>query len=198
MPSFPPEFMERMQACMEAGMPGKMHARLAQSAGTWDGQTTMWFMPDSEPMKSTCVAIITPIFDGRFVKVEIEGDMGEMGRFRGLGINGFDNTTEKFQSVWIDDHSSLIMVGTGELSSDGKALTWKYTFTDPQTKKPTFMREIERHINDNTMTFEMYGPDLSGKEYKMMEIRYTRRADKPTAGRPTTAAPGRTAEGSDR
>lgn len=32
---------EDMQACMAAGIPGKMHEHMAKSFGVWHGQTTM-------------------------------------------------------------------------------------------------------------------------------------------------------------
>src|SRR6266404_168634 len=34
-----------MQACMMAGIPGKMHEHLAKSVGVWHGKSTMWMYP---------------------------------------------------------------------------------------------------------------------------------------------------------
>src|SRR5687768_3331310 len=34
-----------MQACMAAGMPGKMHEHLAKDVGEWHGKNTMWMAP---------------------------------------------------------------------------------------------------------------------------------------------------------
>ena len=33
--------------------------------------------------------------DGRFIKVEVEGEMPGMGPFHGFGIYGFDNVTQE-------------------------------------------------------------------------------------------------------
>src|SRR4051812_30217499 len=60
-----------MQACVEAGTPGKMQALLAKDAGTWVGKSTMWMTPDSPPMQSESTCTITPIMDGRYVKLEM-------------------------------------------------------------------------------------------------------------------------------
>jgi hypothetical protein len=167
---------EDMQACVLAGTPGKMHKRLAQAVGKWTGESQMWMVPGGEPMKSKISSTITAIMDGRYTKIESSGDMPGMGPFTGLGINGFDNVSQKFVATWIDNQSTGIMTGTGKLSEDGKTLTWNYTFNCPITKKPTVMRQIERMVDDNTMTLEMYGPDPKrGKEYKMMVIDFTKK-----------------------
>jgi hypothetical protein len=175
--------MEDMQACMEAGTPGEMHAYLAQSVGTWSGKTKMWMDPDAPPMESTCTTVISAIMDGRYIKCETSGEMPGMGMFMGSGVYAFDNVTQKFQSTWIDNMSTGIATGTGERSSDGKTMTWNLNFNCPVTKKSTTMREVQRHTGKDTSTMEMYGINpKTGKEYKMMEIQYTRKA---TASAPT-------------
>jgi hypothetical protein len=175
-PQLPPGWTEAdMQACMEAGTPGPMHAHLAESIGVWKGKTTMWMAPGAEPIKSECTSTITAMMDGRFIKCETAGDMPGMGPFNGFGLYGFDNVSEKFQSTWIDNCGTGMMVGTGELSSDGDTLTWTYTYNCPITKKPVKMREVDRRTGKDTSTLEMYNTDpKSGKEYKMMEIALTR------------------------
>ena len=140
----PPGWTEEdMQACMIAGTPGEMHERLAEDVGTWQGKTTMWMAPG-------CRA------DGERVHVDRHADHGRPlhegrngrrdarhGPYHGFGIYGFDNVSQKFVATWIDNHSTGIMKGTGELSADGKTITWKYTHNCPITKKPTTMREVE-------------------------------------------------------
>lgn len=190
MPAMPPEFMAQMEAYTIAGRPGKMHERLTRAAGTWDGINRMWMMPGMDPFEAPCVAVMTPVMDGRYIRVEVDGEMGGMGRYNGFGLYGYDNTEGQFQSVWIDNMSTGMMVGTGELSDDGTTLTWNMRYTCPARKHPITLREVERHIDENTMVMEMFGPDHEGNEYKMMEIRYKRRKgpaggdDKPADARP--------------
>jgi hypothetical protein len=70
-----------------------------------------------------------------------------------------------------------MMQGVGELSDDGKKLTWKFKANCPLTKKPVAMREIETVTGPNTKTLEMWGADpKSGKEFKMMEIELTKKS----------------------
>ncbi len=98
-----------------------------------------------------------------------------MGPFTGLGFNGYDNTAQKYVSIWLDNTNTGIMTGNGTMSSDGSTLTWNYNYTCPITKKASVMREVEHFTGDNSMTMEMFGPDpKSGKEYKMMHIDLSR------------------------
>jgi hypothetical protein len=164
-----------MQACMMAATPGKQHEYLAKSVGAWNGKTTMWMAPGAEPMKSECTSTVTSLMDGRFIKVEVTGDMPGMGPFKGQGTYGFDNVSQKFVATWIDSQSTGIMNGTGELTADGMTMTRNYTYNCPITKKPTVMREIEKVTGPNTKTLEMHGTDpKSGKEFKMMFIEFTK------------------------
>ncbi len=173
----PPGWTEAdMQACMMAGTPGEMHKRLAQGVGEWRGKNTMWMGPGSEPITTDCTTSVKPIMDGRFVKMEMAGEMPGMGPYRGFGIHGFDNVSQKFVSTWIDNHSTGILRGEGELSSDGKTTTTNYTSNCPINRKPAVMREVETITGPNTRTLEMFGVDpKSGQEYKMMSIELTRK-----------------------
>ncbi len=165
-----------MQACMAAATPGKMHEQLAKSVGTWQGKNTMWMYPGAEPATSECTSTVTPFLDGRFIKIEMSGDMPGMGPYNGFGIMGFDNVSQKLVSTWTDNCSTGIMNGTGEMSSDGKTLTLNYTYNCPITKKPVTMREVETITGPDTKTLEMYGADpKSGKEFKMMSIEFMKK-----------------------
>jgi hypothetical protein len=180
---------EDMQACIEAATPGEMHAYLNEGVGVWKGKCKMWMSPEMEPTTSECVATNSPMMDGRFTKCEVAGEMPGMGPFNGFGIYGYDNVAQKFQSTWVDNMGTTMMVGTGDLSSDGTTLTWNYTYTCPITKKPTTMREIERRDGKNAYTLEMHGKDpKNGKEFKMMEIAFTRSGNAPIATPAATPA----------
>jgi hypothetical protein len=173
----PPGWTEAdMKACMVAGTPGKMHEHLAKGAGVWHGKTTMWMAPGAEPMTSDCTSTVTPMMDGRYIKVEMAGEMPGMGPYSGFGIYGFDNVSKKFVSTWVDNHSTGIMNGTGDLSPDGKTTSWTYNVNCPITGKPTVMREVETVTGPDTKTLEMFGTGPKGdKEYKMMRIELTKK-----------------------
>ncbi len=179
-PAGQPEMSEQdqkdMQCMMEAATPGEMHKWLAKGVGTWTGKNKMWMKEGAPPIESECTDTVTAIMDGRFIKCEFGGDMMGM-PFKGGSVTGYDNTSKKFQSTWIDNMGTGMMIGTGELSSDQKTLTWKFEYTCPIAKKVVVMRQIEKHTSDNAFTLEMWGPDPhTGKEFKCMEIAFTRKA----------------------
>lgn len=166
---------EDMQARMAAGTPGEMHKRLAEDVGTWQCKTQMWMQPGAEPMESEGTSVVKPIMDGRYIQVEMSGEMPGMGTYHGLGIYGFDNVSEKFVSCWLDNHSTGIMNGTGELSDDGKTLTWNYTGNCPIVQKPIQIKDVETVTGPNTKVIESFGPDRkTGEVYKMMRIELTK------------------------
>jgi hypothetical protein len=168
--------MDDMKACMLAGTPGKQHEFLAKAAGNWAGKSTLWMAPGGEPARSDVTMTITPVMDGHYVRTDFAGDMPGMGPYRGMGINGFDNVAQKFVSTWIDNQNTGIMTGTGELSADGKTLSWNYTYNCPINKRPAVMREIDTVTGPTTRTLEMWGTDpKSGKDYKMMFIELTKK-----------------------
>ncbi len=169
--------MEDMTACIQAGTPGDQHAMLTKGVGKWTGSTTQWMGPDSEGMKSQSTCTVTPIMDGRFVSIDWAGEMPGMGPYKGMGIAGFDNVSQKYVSTWIDNMGTGVMVGEGTMSGDGKTTTWNYQYNCPITKKPAVMREVETVTGPNSKTVEMYMNDpKSGKEYMMMKTELTRKA----------------------
>jgi Protein of unknown function (DUF1579) len=167
---------EDMQACMDAAVPGKMHEWLAKGVGTWEGKNTMWMFAGAPPMESKSTCTITSTMDGKFFRVEHNGEMPGMGPFNGFGLYGYDNVSQKFVGTWIDNMGTGMMQGTGELASDGTTLNWTYTYNCPINKKPTTMREVEKITGPNTRTLEMFMPDpKTGVEYQMLKIEFTKK-----------------------
>ena len=193
MPEMPPpppgwtqeEWVACHMACMEAGTPGDNHTFLSKGVGTWKGTTKMWMAPGTEPIPGECTTVITSVLGGRFTKAEVTSTCEMMpGEFNGVGTYGFDNTTNTFQSTWMDNMSTTTMCGTGQLSSDKKTMTWAYNFTCPYTKKQMTMREVETFVSDNEVKIEFFMPDIkTGKEFKMMEINSTRKPGVTAAGK---------------
>ena len=101
--------------------------------------------------------------------------MPGMGAHHAEGIYGYDNVTQQLVSTWIDNFSTGIMTGVGELSGDGKTITWNYTYNCPINKKPTVMREVETRTGPDTKTLTVYGSNpKTGEEFKMVFIEMKR------------------------
>lgn len=171
---------EMMKKFDLAATPGPMHAWLAKGVGTWEGACTFQMTADMPPEHSTCTTTITSFLDGRFMKGEHAGMVEMNGQkipFFGFILSGYNNTTKKFEQTWIDSMGTMMMNSVGTLSADHKTLTYTSNYTCPATEKPISCRMVETHTGDNTMTLEMFGPDMvTGKEFRNMEIKYTRKA----------------------
>jgi hypothetical protein len=175
-PPLPPGWTEADMAAMtEAATPGKMQERLAKDAGAWHGKGSFWMYPGAEAVVTESDVHDEAVMGGRYVRSVWTGEMPGAGPFTGEAIKGFDNAAGKFAQTWIDNMSTGLMTGTGELSADGKTINWTFSFTCPLTKKPAPMRQIETWKDENTKTVEMWGVEpKSGKEFKMMFTTLTR------------------------
>lgn len=163
--------MEDVQACVVAATPGEQHQFLLRDVGTWECETSTYMDPNKEPVRGECEAVVTPLMDGRYIQVDMRGDLPGLGVYAGLGTFGFDIAKGKYSATWLDNQSTSMMVGEGELSEDGRVMAWKFQYTCPITKKPTTMREVETYHSADEKTLEMFTINpKTGKESKMMRI----------------------------
>ncbi|HEX7846067.1 MAG TPA: DUF1579 domain-containing protein [Chitinophagaceae bacterium] len=160
----------------EYGKPGPMHQMLASWSGTWTGETTMWDYEGAPAQKSTGTAVNEMILGGKYQRTKHSGTMMGM-PFEGLSMTGYDNATKQFTSTWMDNWNTGIMTMTGSWDEASKTLTMSGTYPDIfRPGKECKMREVFKVIDDNNQVIEMYGPDQkTGKEFKMMEIKSTRK-----------------------
>jgi hypothetical protein len=164
-----------MKAWQESMKPGEPHKMLAKSAGTWTGDVTMWMANGAPPMKSTSTSVNTMLFNGLYQQSKHSGDM--MGsKFEGMSTTAYDNAEKQFVSTWIDNMGSGIMVMKGNWDEATKTINMTGTIRNPANGLDCNIREVFKVIDDNNQVMEMYGPDpQTGKEYKTMEIKYTRK-----------------------
>ena len=162
-----------MEVYRKLGTPGRPHAMLAEMTGSWHTVTQHFMTPGQPPVESEGACEQTMVLDGRYLQQEFQGDM--MGApFTGIGITGFDNQSQKYVSTWIDSMSTRIFYFDGTADAEGRTITQECRTEDP-IKGPMTWRSVTRILDRDTHEFEMYGTDKSGKEEKMMAIRYTRK-----------------------
>ena len=66
------------------------------------------------------------------------------------------------------------MTSEGTVDDTGKQFHMAGTFDDPMTGKQRAFRSISRLIDDNSYVEEMFYTDDTGKEFKSVEVTYTR------------------------
>lgn len=160
------------EAWNEARTPGEPHKFLARLEGDWNFKNTMWMDPSAPPMESQGESKKTMILGGRYLQEESSGEMmGEM--FHGQGVTGYDNTTEKFVSTWIDNMATGILVSHGQ--RDGDSLTLHGEMKDPMSGQMMKLRMVTRIVDQDHHVFEYFMSIGDSPEMKQMVIEYERK-----------------------
>jgi hypothetical protein len=161
-------------AMMKLGAPGANHKHLNSLAGKWDAKVKFWMDPSKPPeeMEGSCERHW--ILGGRFLHEEFKGKaMGAP--FHGLGLVGYDNLKKKFVSAWVDNMSTALMTSEGTYDADKKTFTFTSKGKDPYTGQVMKNRDVLRLVGGDKQVSEMYKQPPKGKEFKMLEIVYTRK-----------------------
>ena len=163
---------EGKQAWMEAMTPGAQHTDLADQAGEWRYVVSIWNEPNAEPTKLKGVAVKTMMLGGRYLKEELNGEFMDR-PFQGFGITGYDNVTQQYVSIWIDNMGTGIHFYTGHEERDGSHV-YESESHDPATRKPIATRSVGKVIDRDHHTFESYVKQSDGSEVLHMRVEYTR------------------------
>lgn len=168
---------ELMKKCAEYGTPGEGHKCLEPMVGKFEYATKWWLTPDGEAQESKGTCEYKWILDGRFLQQDVVGppEPPENKPFKGLGLCGYDNMKKEYTCIWTDNMSTGMMVSYGKADAAGKVITYTGEGADPMTGNlHQKFRAIEKIESKDKHTFEYYSAGPDGKEFKMMEITYTR------------------------
>jgi len=164
---------EMMRKAEAAGRPGAGHKALEHFVGDWKAEVKCWPEPGGEAHVSKATAKGTMLMGGRYLQEDFDGEM--MGQpFSGRLIMGYDNFKQTFNSVWISDMQTaiLVMEGGGEIGN--KVITLEGKSSCPESGATEIpMRVVYRVLGPNKHTFEMFD-ESRGETAKTMEITYQR------------------------
>lgn len=164
---------EQEKAWMNYMTPGEIHQKIAQCDGEWSFDMTMWMNPNAAPTTATGSTVNRMILGGRYQESVHKSTMMGM-PFEGHGLLAYDNAKKIFQSSWIDNMGTGIMNMEGTWDEATKSITFNGNSVDPTSGKDMKMKEIFTIVDDNHHTMQMY-MDHEGKEFKTMEIKFTRK-----------------------
>lgn len=165
---------QEMDAMQKAGEVGPHHKMLAQLEGKFKAVNTMKMAPDQPAMTSPGSSENKMIFGGRYLVCSYHGDF--MGTpFDGEGIMGYDNTTGKHFSTWIDSGSTGMTYSTGTCSNDCKTITFEGEMPNPMMGGQMCKYKMVYNIKSaDAYDFAMWTPGPDGNLFEMMTISYTR------------------------
>lgn len=172
-PPMSPEQAAMMAAYQQAGTPGKQHAKLVKAVGDYTLLIRSWDTPGAPPSEERGTATRKMTLGGRVLVEMMQAKMHGQ-PFSGHGMTGYDNVSGKWWSTWNDSMSTGLMVSEGHCNLVD-ACTFNGSWNDPVTKGRVNARMESHWVTPATEVFTMYAPDSDGKQYKMMEITYSRR-----------------------
>lgn len=165
---------KEQKAWMSYMTPGEMHKMLANANGDWHENLTFWMSPGASPTQAESECTNKMILGDRYQESVHTGMMMGM-PFEGRSVVGYDNAKKMFQSTWVDNMGSGIMFLEGKYNEQTKTINLKGTEVDAMTGKTESVRETMKFIDDKTQMMEMY-MTKDGKEYKNMEIKFTKKS----------------------
>lgn len=169
-----PDKQKMMEQYAKFAELGPQHKQLATRVGAWDVVTKCTMDPAAPPQESRGVSKVKTVLGNRWIIEEFEGQMPEMGPFSGMGITGYDNVKKKYVNFWLDTMGTGAMISEGTADASGKTITYTGSYDDPIQGKKT-VRSVARFVSESKHTFEMFDTGPDGKEFKNLDIVYTRK-----------------------
>jgi hypothetical protein len=171
MKTMTPEKMAEMWK--KAATPVVEHAFLNEFVGKWDTTVKFWMHPRSKPDVSTGTSVNTMEMSGKFLKESYNGTWNGH-PFMGIGFTGYHPMDKQFISVWMDSSSPIVNLMTGTYSAEKKSLSLNGNNTCPVSGEKMASRTVHTLVDKNKHILESYSMMPDGKEFKNMEIEYTR------------------------
>ena len=162
--------MKNWQAYMA---PGDMHKMMASWDGNWSCTVSTWMQPGVPPIASTATAVNKMVLGGRYQASAFTGTFNGM-PFEGMGTLAYDNAKKLFISTWMDNMGTGVMKMEGPWDPATKTMDLKGSMIDPSTGKEVTAHQMFTEKDANTQVMVIFAPGPGGKEYKSMEILFTR------------------------
>jgi hypothetical protein len=155
-------------------MPSIHHRVLDRLAGAWDASIRYCPKPGAEPVESKGTSTRKWILGRRFLLEELDG--GNLALpFGGLGLFGYDAFEQQYTSAWVDTMNTSILTNLGHYDRTNEVVQFKGEYKDPWSGTKKAERGLIRFTGQDRHTLELYLAGAEGKEYRMLEIVYSRK-----------------------
>ncbi len=174
-PAMDPAKQAAMEAMQKLGSPTEGHKVFEPLVGQWTYTAQWWMAPEAPPESMTGTSTNSLIFGGRFLQQQVRGQGEGQPPFEGLGVLGYDNIRKEYQSLWLDNMATGMMNGTGQFDAPTSTLTEQGEFSCPMTgeaHRP--FRSVWKLVDQDHSLYESYSRAPDGREFKTLELRYTR------------------------
>ena len=169
-----PAGSQMWETMLELAKPGENHKLLESLAGSWTYTSSLWGNTDTNtpPMESSGTTAAKSTLGGRYIQTDHTGNLMGM-EFHGREISGYDNAKKKFVSSWVDNMGTGIMMFEGIYDPATKTITYTSEY-EPVPGLKTKVRQQLKLTDEDHHTLVLYEGRGDGKEWKTMEISFTR------------------------
>ena len=163
------------QAAKQAASISVFHKKIRKIKGKYDEAIKWWRAPGAAPDESSAWANTDWEVEGRFMIQRIEGRwLGSP--FKGIAILGYDNATEEFTAVWMDNLGSNMMFSRGKAYESCETITMRGQHLDiitGETVQATTLLQMPDRKGETKLEMFRTGPD--GADFKFLEVASTRK-----------------------
>jgi len=152
--------------------PDSEHQLLASLSGQWVVTQSLWSTPGKPPKIDRGTADLAMILNGRHLRQALRIDDGT--NFEGLGYVGYDGTTGKFFSTWMDVNFPGIVIARGSFDAGSKSITLVGTMDQTKDGEPVGVREVLTIMDRDHIRYDFY-ETRRGVEALGVRLDYTRR-----------------------
>jgi pimeloyl-ACP methyl ester carboxylesterase len=160
---------------MKARQPGAGHQRLQHLAGEWDRAIKFRFAPWFWWVEEKSPATTKWILGGRFLQEHAKGGSGLCQEFESLGFVGYDRVKKCYVLIRMDNEWTSPVTAEGDFDASGRKLTFQTNGLNPLVGRITPMRVVYTIASEDSYNVGHYLPGADGKEFRWMDITYTRR-----------------------
>lgn len=144
-------------------------AALRAEFGTWDADFRME-MPGAPPMSSQCREVVHPICGGNWSWSDFTGSLMNA-PFEGHALTGYDGSTGRVVSYWIDSMNSACMRTEGRYDAETRTFTMSGTCYDQQGQSSPVASTVTASGDDARKLRMVFG---EGAGQHVMTIAYRR------------------------
>lgn len=163
-----------MEKWMKYATPNENHKTLEYFEGKWDTVSKTWMKPGDKMVETKGTYFSKMILGGRFLQSKMKGTLMGM-PYEGFSVMGYDNLNKKFVGYWIDNASTGIFPIEGTLNKEGKVRTDTGNWDDIMTGGKSKVKMVTTILSKDKYKFEMFMILPDGKEFRSMEMIYTRK-----------------------
>ena len=149
------------------------HELLKRDVGTWETTITAWPAPGAEPITSRGRETSELLPGGLWLVTRFEGHMDGV-PCSGAGFWGYDPAEKRYVGSWVDSMTPHLITIRGEYDPRTKTMTHVAEGRDAATGEKFEHRSTQEYLDDGTRLVKAYATGPDGKEWEMMEVKYTR------------------------